>query len=113
MTARRKRHSPEKIIQKLRVADALLAAGKTIPEVCQALEISEATFHRWREQFAGLKAEEARRLKELEAENRRLRKLLAEVELDKAILREALKEFGVAVPPRDTAGDSHQPQGTT
>ncbi len=60
MTARRKRHSPEKIIQKLRDADALLAAGKTIPEVCQALEISEATFHRWREQFAGLEAEEAR-----------------------------------------------------
>jgi putative transposase len=90
MSRRRKRHSPEQIIRKLRDADAMLAAGKTIGEVCQALETSEATFHRWRNQYGGMKAEEAKRLKKLEEENERLKKLLAEAELDKAILREAL-----------------------
>jgi len=90
MSGRRKRHSPEQIIRKLRDADAMLAAGKTIGEVCQALEISEQTLHRWRNQYGGMKAEEAKRLKNLEEENRRLKKLLAEAELDKAILREAL-----------------------
>lgn len=90
MSRRRKRHSPEQIIRKLRDADAMLAAGKTIGEICQALETSEQTFHRWRNQYGGMKAEEAKRLKHLEEENRRLKKLLAEAELDKAILREAL-----------------------
>ena len=65
---------------------------KTIGQVCQALEISEQTFHRWRNQYGGMKAEEAKRLKELEEENKRLKKLLAEAELDKAILKEALGE---------------------
>jgi putative transposase len=88
---RRKRHSPEQIIRKLRDADAMLNAGKTMAEVCQALEISEPTFHRWRNQYGGMKAEEAKRLKELEEENKRLKKLLAEAELDKAILKEALQ----------------------
>jgi len=91
MTGRRKRHSPEQIIRKLRDADALLAAGMTIGEVCQALEVSELTFYRWRNQYGGMKAEGAKRLKELEEENRRLKKLLAEAELDKAILREVLE----------------------
>jgi putative transposase len=91
MTRRRKRHSPEQIIRKLRDADAMLAAGKTIGEVCQALEVSEQTFHRWRAQYGGMKAEEAKRLKGLEEENKRLKRLLAEAELDKAILKEALE----------------------
>lgn len=91
MSRRRKRHSPEQIIGKLRDADAMLAGGKTIGEVCQALEVSEQTFHRWRNQYGGMKAEEAKRLKKLEEENRRLKKLLAEAELDKAILREVLE----------------------
>lgn len=86
-----KKHSPEQIIRKLREADAMLAAGKTIGQACQALEVSEQTFHRWRNQYGGMKAEEAKRLKELDDENRRLKKLLAEAELDKAILKEALK----------------------
>lgn len=86
-----KKHTPEQIIRKLREADAMLAAGKTIGQVAQALEISEPTFHRWREQYGGMKAEEAKRLKELEDENKRLKKLLAEAELDKAILKEALQ----------------------
>lgn len=76
-----KKHKPEQIIRKLREADAMLSAEKTIGQVCQALEISEQTYHRWRNQYGGMKAEEAKRLK----------KLLAEAELDKAILKEALE----------------------
>lgn len=87
----RKRHNPEQIVKKLRDADAMLSAGKTIGQACQALEISEQTFHRWRTQYGGMKAEEAKRLKELEEENKRLKKLLAEAELDKSILKEALR----------------------
>jgi len=86
-----KRHTAEQIIRKLREADTMLAADKTIGQVVQALEISEQTFHRWRNQYGGMKAEEAKRLKELEQENKRLKKLLAEAELDKAILKEALE----------------------
>jgi transposase-like protein len=86
-----KKHSAEQIIRKLREADAMLAAGKTIGQACQSLEVSEQTFHRWRNQYGGMKAEEAKRLKELETENKRLKKLLAEAELDKAILKEALQ----------------------
>jgi len=86
-----KKHRPEQIIKKLREADAMLAADKTIGQVCQTLEISEQTFNRWRNQYGGMKAEEAKRLKELEDENKRLKKLLAEAELDKAILKEALE----------------------
>jgi len=86
-----KRHTPEQIIRKLREADTMLAAEKTIGQVVQALEISEQTFHRWRNRYGGMKAEEAKRLKELDQENKRLKKLLAEAELDKAILKEALE----------------------
>ena len=88
---KRKRHTPEQIIRKLREAEAMLAAGKTIGQVAQTLEISEPTFHRWRNQYGGMKAEEAKRLKELEEENKRLKKLLAEAQLDKEILKEALE----------------------
>ena len=90
MTRRRKRHTPEQIVKKLREADVMLAAGRTIGQVVQTLEVSEQTFHRWRNQYGGMKAAEAKRLKELERENARLKKLLAESELDKAILKEAL-----------------------
>jgi len=86
-----KKHSPEQIIKKLREADGMIAVGKTIGQVCQALEISEQTLHRWRNQYGGMKSEEAKRLKELDEENKRLKKLLAEAELDKAILKEALR----------------------
>jgi transposase-like protein len=86
-----KKHSPEQIIKKLREAEAMMATGKTIGQVVQSLEISEQTYHRWRNQYGGMKAEEAKRLKELEEENRRLKKLLAEAEVDKAILKEALE----------------------
>jgi putative transposase len=88
---KRKRHDPEQVIKKLRDADAMLASGKTIGQVCQALEVSEQTFHRWRNQYGGMKAGEAKRLKELEDENKRLKKVVAELTLDKDILQEALK----------------------
>lgn len=84
---RRKRHSPSQIVEKLARADAMLNAGKGIAHVCQELEISEATFHRWRNQYGGMKAEEAKRLKQLETENSQLKKLLAEAELEKAMLK--------------------------
>ena len=86
-----KRHTAEQIIKKLREADTMLAAGKTIGQVVQVMEVSEQTFHRWRNQYGEMKAEEVKRLKELEQENKRLKKLLAESELDKSILKEALE----------------------
>jgi putative transposase len=84
----RKRHSPEQIIRKLRLAEADLAVGLTIGQVCQKLEIAEQTFHRWRNQYGGMKAEEAKRLKELELENSRLKRLVADLSLDNQILKE-------------------------
>jgi transposase-like protein len=81
-TKRRKRHSPEQIVRKLRDADAMLNAGKELAAVLQALEISESSYHRWRAQYGGMKAEEAVRLKKLEDENKRLKELVAEKELD-------------------------------
>ena len=86
-----KKHKPEQIIKKLREADTMLSTGKTLGQVCQALEVSEQTFHRWRNQYGGMKFGEAKRLKELEEENKRLKKVVAELTLDKDILQEALK----------------------
>ncbi len=88
---KRKRHTSEQIIRKLREADSLLSEGRTIGEVCQRLGIAEGTFHRWRNQYGGMKANEMKRLKELETENTRLKKLVADLSLDKRILEEALK----------------------
>jgi putative transposase len=88
---KRRRHTPEQIIRKLREADRLLAQGSEVPEVAKQLEISEATYHRWRAQYGGLKADDAKRLKELQAENTRLKRLLAEAELEKDALRELAK----------------------
>jgi putative transposase len=86
-TKRRKRHSPEQIVRKLRDADGMLNAGKDLGAVLQALELSEATYGRWRAQYGGLKAEEAVRLKKLEEENKRLKELVAEKELDIKVLK--------------------------
>ncbi len=85
-----KRHSPEQIIAKLREADALLATGATIGQVCQKLAVSEQTFHRWRNQYGGMKVKDAKRLKELELENARLKKLVADQALDMTILKETV-----------------------
>lgn len=86
--AKRKRHTPNQIIRKLEDADRRLTAGQDIAQVCQALEISEATFHRWRNQYGGMKAQEAKRLKELEQENARLKKIVADLMLDKEMLKD-------------------------
>lgn len=86
-TKRRKRHNPEQIVRKLRDADALLNAGKDLAAVLQALEVSEGTYHRWRAQYGGMKAEEAVRLKKLEDENRRLKQLVADLSLDNQMLK--------------------------
>jgi transposase-like protein len=94
MSKKRKRHNPEQIVAKLRDADVMLNSGKDLALVLQSLEICEATYHRWRNQFGGMKSEEAKRLKELDLENARLKRLLAEAELDKAILKEALRGNG-------------------
>lgn len=91
---KRRRHSAQQIVTKLQEADRLLNAGQTLGQVLQTLGVSEATYHRWRNQFGGMKADEAKRLKELEQENARLKKLLAERDLDVDILKSALDHLG-------------------
>ena len=88
---KRKRHSPEQIIAKLREADAILDTGGSIAQVCQRLEVSEVTAHRWRNQYGGMKSEEATRFKNLKQKSGRLQKLVADLSLDKQILEEVLK----------------------
>ena len=85
---RRRRHTPDQIIRKLAEGNKLLAGGAELDEVCRHLGIAESTWHRWLAQYGGMKANDAKRLKELETENVRLKKLLAEAELDKAMLKE-------------------------
>ena len=84
---RRKRHTPEQIVKKLRDADAMLNSGKELAAVLQALEISDATYQRWRNQYGGMKASEAKRLKELEDENRKLKEIVADQQLDIKMLK--------------------------
>ena len=83
------RHSAEQIIGKLREAEVLLGQGVKVPEVARQLGVTVQTYYRWRKEYGGLKTDQAKRFKELERENARLKKLVAEAELDKAILREA------------------------
>ena len=85
----RKRYTVEQIITKLREAEVEMAKGATTVEACRKLGISEQTYYRWRKEYGGLRTDQARRLKELERENARLKKLLAESMLDNAILKEA------------------------
>jgi transposase len=84
----RRRHTPEQIVRKLRGADRLLGEGMELPEVWKFLEVSEATYHRWRNQFGGMKADDVKRLKELEAENARLKRIVADQALDVQGLKE-------------------------
>jgi transposase-like protein len=90
--ARRKRYKAEEIIEKLREAEVLLSQGKTVQEAARALEISEQTYYRWRKEYGGMDKTQARRLKELEQENARLRQVVADLSLDKEILKEALSK---------------------
>ena len=87
----RKRHTPEQVVRKLTQADRMLGEGKEIADVCRELQVSEQTYYRWRNQFGGLKADDAKRLKELEKENSTLKRLLADAELKKAALKEIAK----------------------
>jgi putative transposase len=84
----RRRHTPEQIVRKLREADRLLAEGADVADVARHLEVSEPTYHRWRNQFGGMKADDARRLKDLERENRELKQIVADKELENRALRE-------------------------
>ena len=85
----RKRFTAEQIIPKLREAEVELARGRTVAQVCKKLGITEQTYYRWRKEYGSLRMDQAKRLKELEKENTRLKRLLADAELDKAILKEA------------------------
>ena len=84
----RRRHTPEQIIRKLREADRLLGEGQQVPEVAKALEVSEQTYRRWRAQYGGMKAEDAKRLKELERENAQLKRIVADQVLEVQALKE-------------------------
>ena len=85
----RKRFKAEEIVNKLREADVLLSKGQTVARACKQIGVTGFTYYRWRREYGGMKTNQARRLKELERENGRLKRLLADAELDKAILREA------------------------
>ena len=86
---KRRRHTSERVIRKLREADRLLGEGRTTAEVARYLEVSENTYHRWQRQFGGMRADDAERLKELERENARLKRIVA----DRALEAQALKEI--------------------
>ena len=84
----RKRFNAEQIVAKLREADVLLGQGSTVDAVCKRLEITDKTYYRWRKAYGGLKVDQAKRFKEIERENARLKKLVAELSLDKQMLQE-------------------------
>ena len=87
-----KQTEPEKVVRLLRDAEAELAGGQTVAQVVQKLGISEQTYYRWRQRYGGMQVDEARRLKELEQENARLKRLVAEPALDRRMLQEAVQE---------------------
>jgi transposase-like protein len=87
-----KRHTTEEIVRKLRAADVALGEGKTLVQVCKQLKVTEQTYYRWRKEYGSMKLGDAKRLKELEQENAKLKKLVAELSLDKEALQEVLKK---------------------
>ena len=88
---KRRRHTPEQIIRKLREAERMLGEGRTTAEVAKALEVSENTLHRWRNQYGGMKAEDVKELKELRRENETLKRIVADKELENVALKEIAK----------------------
>ena len=88
---KQRRHTPEQVVRKLREADRLLGEGKTIAEVAKVLEVSEVTYHRWRNQYGGMKADDVKELKELRAENRQLKAIVADQALECRALKEVAK----------------------
>ena len=89
--AKRKHHTPEQIIHLLRQAEVELAGGQPVAQVCRKLGVTEQTYYRWRKEYGGVRPDQAKRLKDLERENARLKKLVADLSLDKQILEEVLK----------------------
>lgn len=87
---KKKVHSPEQILRMLREADAKIASGSTVEQVCRELAISDGTYYKWRKLYGRMQLDQVKRLKELKKENTRLKKLVADVSLDNAILKEAL-----------------------
>ncbi len=87
----RKRHKPEEIVSKLRQVDVLVSQGQSVADAIRSIGVTEVTYYRWRQEFGGLKSDQVRRMKELETENQRLRKAIAELTLDKLILQEAAR----------------------
>jgi transposase-like protein len=87
---KKKRHTPEQIIRKLRDAEADLAAGLSVGEIARKFGITEATYYRWRKEYGGMKPDNMKKLKKLEKENKQLKRIIGELELDKSILKEAL-----------------------
>ena len=85
----KKRHKPEEIVAKLRQVDVLVSQGRSMADAIRAIGVTEVTYYRWRQEFGGLKSDQVKRLKELETENLRLRKAVADLTLDKLILKEA------------------------
>lgn len=88
---KRTKHTPEQIIRKLREAEAQLGAGAAVPEICRAFGISEATYYRWKREYGGMQVDQLKRLKELEKENQRLKRLVAEQALDNLMLKEVVE----------------------
>jgi putative transposase len=84
----RKVHSSEEIIRKLRQAEVMIHEGKTVTELCRELGVSDATYYKWRKEYGGMKMDQAKRLKDLERENGRLRRVVADLTLDKLILQD-------------------------
>ncbi len=87
----RKKHKPDEIIRKLREAESMLNQGQSMAQVIQKLEVTEQTYYRWKSEFGGMKADQMKLLKELQEENRRLKKAVADLTLDKQILEEVAK----------------------
>ena len=87
----KKRHTPEEIITKIREADVLQSKGQSVGEACRQIGVSEQTYYNWRKEYGGLRVDQARRFKQLEQENARLKKLVADLSMDNAILKEATR----------------------
>jgi putative transposase len=101
-----KRHKPEEVVAKLRQVDVLVSQGQSVAEAVRAIGVTEVTYYRWRREFGGLKSEQVKRLKDLEAENARLRKAVADLTLDKQILAEAARGmYGPPLPGKGRVGD--------
>src|SRR3954454_16016632 len=101
ITMRKKSHTPEEIVSKLRQVDVLVAQGTPVADAVRSIGVTEVTYYRWRQEYGGLKSNQVKRMKELETENQRLRKAIADLTLDKLILQEAAR--GNLLPPRAPA----------